>query len=142
MREPIGVCVIVFDPTGRKILLGKRLGDYKPGTYGLPGGRIEKDEAMESAAHRELQEETGLSAQELRYLGVVREWQGENNFIHFIYGCSDYDGAPETMEPEKCEGWDWYDLNDLPKPLLPGHRWAIQMLQDGDGLVDVVDSEE
>lgn len=27
-------------------------------------------------------------------------------------------GEPKIMEPEKCEGWGWYDMGDLAKPLF------------------------
>ncbi|GBU13704.1 hypothetical protein AwEntero_23050 [Enterobacterales bacterium] len=28
------------------------------------------------------------------------------------------EGEPENREPEKCEGWQWFDLHDLPQPLF------------------------
>ncbi|PIA31036.1 hypothetical protein AQUCO_05300102v1 [Aquilegia coerulea] len=26
--------------------------------------------------------------------------------------------TPQNLEPNKCDGWDWYELNDLPKMLF------------------------
>ena len=30
------------------------------------------------------------------------------------------------MEPEKCDGWGWYDLNDIPEPHFEMSKNAIE----------------
>jgi 8-oxo-dGTP diphosphatase len=33
--------------------------------------------------------------------------------------CADWrSGEPQVLEPEKCEGWGWYALDQLPEPLF------------------------
>ena len=123
----IGVCLIIQDEKGQ-VLLGKRKTGYQSGTYGLPGGRVNYSEPLAQAALRELQEETGLIGYEVNYLGVVRETQEKQEFIHFVLNCPDYDGQPENTEPDKCEGWDWHQTHDLPQPILPGHELAIELI--------------
>ncbi len=27
-------------------------------------------------------------------------------------------GEPQRLEPEKCDGWDWYPWDHLPQPLF------------------------
>lgn len=41
---------------------------------------------------------------------------------------ADYDsGEVKIMEPEKCEQWEWFDWNNLPKPLfLPAQNLLKQ----------------
>ena len=124
-QEHIGVCVIVLDKDKKQLLLGKRLNSYKAGTLGLPGGKIELEEPLEECGKRELQEETSLQGKNLQYVGVVRELQKSYNFIHFVFSCDEYDGLPQTVEPEKCEGWNWYPFESLPKNILPGHKAAL-----------------
>lgn len=125
--ELIGVCIIVLDSTTQKILLGKRLNCYGAGTLGLPGGRLELTETLESCAERELLEETSLVSQKFLYAGTVRELQGEHNFIHFVYSCNEFSGQIVNVEPAKCEGWEWYQLDNLPENILPGHKAALDM---------------
>lgn len=36
--------------------------------------------------------------------------------------------TPQNIEPDKCEGWDWYDLKTPPKPMFEPLR---KMLQGG-----------
>ena len=135
-QENIGCAVIIKNKQGQ-ILLGKRKNTCRFGLYGLPGGKIDKEEKAADALRRELFEETGLKSKKLKYIGVVKEWQDSYNFIHFIYGCSQWDGNVELMEPEKCEGWEWFELDNLPKNVLPGHLQAIKLLKDGEGIKDV-----
>lgn len=124
----MGVCIVIFDGK-KRILLGKRKNNYQSGSYGLPGGRVELGESLSAAALRELQEETGLIAYEMSYVGVVRETQEETNeFIHFAFTSNDYEGEVENIEPDKCEGWEWLSLDDLDKSkILPAHFEAVRL---------------
>lgn len=125
--ESIGAVVIVVDPTNNKILLGKRKNSYKAGWFGLPGGRVDYDELLPTGAARELLEETGLVPQDLSYLGVVREQQESSQFIHFGFVTHVFQGEPTNVEPDKCEGWEWYELDNLPDQILPGHQGIIDI---------------
>lgn len=138
MNSQIGVCIILKNNS--YVVLGKRRNSYQSGTYGLPGGRLAGKESLFAAAKRELFEETGLNAHSVEYLGVIREWQEDKqwNFIHFIFICKEFAGSVEVKEPEKCEGWDWYSLDNLPLPLLPGHKAAIEMFGDKAKVKDVI----
>lgn len=95
--------------------------------YGIPGGHVASNEKLISAAKRELEEETGITTKSLTYIGVVREKQKDYIFIHFMFLCDEYVGSPQLMEPDKCEGWKWYDLSSLPETILPGHKAAIDL---------------
>uniref|UniRef100_M1CYW9 Nudix hydrolase 1 n=2 Tax=Solanum TaxID=4107 RepID=M1CYW9_SOLTU len=33
---------------------------------------------------------------------------------------------PQNLEPQKCDGWEWYDWENLPDPLVPQLRSAIK----------------
>ncbi len=144
MSQPIGVCVILLNADDQ-VLLGKRINSYGAGMYGLPGGRLERNEPLDQAVHREVAEETGLLLQEIHFIGVIREFQPDNgaDFIHFVFGSrlAGEDGGqaavPQLTEPEKCEGWEWHDLGSLPELLLPGHRAALAQYADEIQLTDL-----
>jgi 8-oxo-dGTP diphosphatase len=29
-----------------------------------------------------------------------------------------FEGEPELTEPDKCEGWEWFDWDNLPSPIF------------------------
>ena len=69
-ENPIpAACLVLVDKTNR-VLLVKRSVEPQKGLWCLPGGFMELGEAPETAALRELKEETGLSGQIDRLLGV------------------------------------------------------------------------
>lgn len=121
-KEPVGVCMIILDHTGKKVLLGERKNAYKSGTFGMPGGRVETKEKIISALTRELEEEVGIIAKKVSYVGFVREYQDEYNFIHFGFLVESFVGEIQNKEPQKCVGWNWYDLSSLPTNMLTGHK--------------------
>lgn len=125
MSENIGVIIVVKKEN--KILLGKRLGGYMEGMYGLPGGRVETDEKLEEGAARELFEETNLESNDFTFIGVARENQQNYSFIHFGFLAENITGELKNQEVEKCEGWEWLEVNNLPANILPGHLAIIEM---------------
>lgn len=138
MSQSLGSCVIVFDSSTNAVLLGKRKNSYKAGMYGLPGGTTEIGEKVEATARRELTEETGLFAKEIQLIGLVKERQDQYDFLHFVFVCESWDGELTCVEPEKCEGWEWFSLDNLSENLLEGHKHAIQMWQEKNGwLIEV-----
>ena len=53
-------CIVVFDKAKEKILFCKREKNPYKGLYNFVGGKLEQNESSESAAYRELFEETGI----------------------------------------------------------------------------------
>ena len=125
-KEHIGVGIIVVNDKGR-ILLGERRNSHGAGQYGIPGGRIEVSEALEVTVKRELNEETSLKVLNSEFVGVVRDFQKEYNFIHFGFVVSKFSGDVKNMEYDKCKGWEWFDFGRLPQNILPGHRAILEM---------------
>lgn len=62
----------LFDEQRRVLLITRKIPPYQ-GSLALPGGFVEIGEQVEDACRRELFEETGLAAGELRLLGVYSD---------------------------------------------------------------------
>ena len=120
----VGVGLWVFNPKG-EILLGKRLSKHGTGTWAPPGGHLEFGESIQLCASRELFEETGLRIpiNTIENFATTNDiFYGEYKHYVTIHCRTKIDDNAAKMitvkEPEKCETWQWFDLNKLPKPLF------------------------
>jgi len=117
-RPKVGVGVLVVK-NGR-VLFGKRKNAHGEGSWCFPGGHLERGESVEDCAIREVLEETGLSIKNLRFGPYTNDiFKKEDKHYVTLFITADYDsGELKLMEPEKCERWDWFDWEELPRPLF------------------------
>lgn len=122
-----GVGVIVV--RDNRILLGRRKGSHARDTWAPPGGRKRQNEYPSEAAKRELQEETSLIAYRVRQVAVMTNFFEELNEFHksMFFEAEVKPGEVVLCEPDKCHEWDWFDWNDLPKPLFPPLQSLYEM---------------
>ena len=128
MRCPL-VGVGVFVKKDGKYLAGKRKGAHGEGTWALPGGHLEWGETCEEACRREVEEETGLLIQNIQKVTFVNTvFSAERHYITLFF-VADYEkGILTNCEPDKCEGWDWFDLGGIPEPHFEALNPAIGSL--------------
>ena len=114
----IGVGVLVV--RNGLVLLGKRKSSHGDGTWAAPGGRLEFGETLEACALRELEDETGLCAKSIE-LGPYSNdvfHEAQRHFLTVFVIARGASGAPRNLEPDKCEGWAWFEWEKLPIPLF------------------------
>ncbi len=119
-HSTIDVGVGVFIVRAGKILLGERAGSHGADTWGLPGGHLEFGESPADCAIREVLEETGLKINDIEpvaFTNDIFEKEGKHYVTLFVLA-KQCDGEPCIMEPDKCNGWSWFDWNALPQPLF------------------------
>jgi len=114
----IGVGVIV--KRGNKILLGKRKGAHGEGTWCFPGGHLEFKERIGDCAKREVLEETGIKIKNILLGPYTNDFfEKENRHYITLFAMAEYEsGKVEIMEPKKCEKWEWFSWDKLPKKLF------------------------
>jgi 8-oxo-dGTP diphosphatase len=117
---------------GEQILLGRRKGDPKEkagGTYGVPAGHIEEGESILACAQRELQEETSVTAdlENMEAVCLAEETSAGNDrhYMHIGVLISEWSGQIQNMEPKKCAGWEWFEIDNLPSPLFSATKKVI-----------------
>lgn len=79
-----------------------------------------------------MKEETNLDISKIEFLTVTNNvYSKEAPPIHFVIIfmraiLADQDQVPQNVEPDKCEGWDWYEWENLPKPLIGPLESTVQ----------------
>lgn len=129
MNQPkVGVATIIKNDKN-EILLGFRIGKLGYRTWGLPGGKLDFGEDTKECAKRELKEETNLDVDvdDLTLAGVTSAiYDEETHYITIIYEAKKYKNEISLTEPEKCEKWEWFSLDNLPNSLfLPLNNYVL-----------------
>ena len=108
---PVAVAIAVRD---KRFLLIKRGIPPKKGAWGSPSGFIESGETAEEACLRELKEETGISGQVVKLVGVVRIEDKEvyGDMLAVMYLVKADDG--EIAAGDEVEDARFFDIDELP----------------------------
>lgn len=117
----VGLGLIIIK--NKKCLVGRRKGSHAAGLISFPGGGLEFGETWAAGGLRETAEECGKNLQiKYRPFSESRlEWFTTNDIMpqykkHFItlFLVADWvSGEPENIEPHKCDGWEWMNLDEI-----------------------------
>lgn len=111
---------------GNKVLLGLRKNTFGAGTWALPGGHLEFLERADECLSREIKEEMNLNVptHDMELLALTDDLQHDNNlhYIHITFAVDIKNKEPELAEPEYCEEWRWFPIDDMPKEIFPPHQ--------------------
>ena len=114
-------------PRNNEILLVKRAVDPGKGLLGLPGGFIEKGESPETAAKRELKEETGLAGCVVNILGICSHFNtmfGDILLLGIEVEVKDWSTMVAGDDAEEAA---LFSLNNLPGLAFPCHEKIVNM---------------
>ena len=83
VRVGVG-CFVISTQHPDCILFGERKGSHGAGKLALPGGHLEMGETWEQCAQREVQEETNLEVEDIRFVYVTVRF-----VLVFMFFCMD-----------------------------------------------------
>lgn len=123
-----GIAAIVLNDNKTKILLIKRGVAPQKGKWALPGGFVDKDELPQSAAIRELREETGLIGKNPQLLDVTLQLSptfGGVIAIGFVFEITNGDLKPgdDAIDTR------YFDLSNLPEIAFECHNHFVEKLK-------------
>jgi 8-oxo-dGTP diphosphatase len=114
--------VLVTRETRPRVLLIRRKNEPFAGMWAIPGGFVDMDEALETAARRELLEETGVEAEHLEQLHTFgdpgRDPRGRTVSIVYLAKVDAKQVHPQAADDAAEVGW--HEL-DAPPPLAFDH---------------------
>jgi len=114
-----------------KILLSRRYKTgYFDGSYSFPAGHLDEAETLKQGMVRETKEEIGIAVkpEDLRLVHVMNRNIPKDERLDFFFTAEKWEGEPKNMELDKCDDLSWFELNNLPKNIIPYIRQAIDSI--------------
>lgn len=134
-RPKVGLSVMIFKDG--KVLMNKRKGSHGAGEYAWPGGHFEYMESFEDSIRREVREEAGIEISNIKFLRVLNlKTYAPKHYVDLAFTAEWAGGEPHVLEPEKNDGWDWYDVDHIPTPHFAGVDSCIEAYKTGRVLFD------
>ncbi|MFJ8676256.1 NUDIX domain-containing protein [Streptomyces sp. NPDC093589] len=127
---------LYLENTDGEILLGLRHPDsaYAASMHHFLAGHCEQESAV-SCLVREAREEAGLVIDprdaELAHVVHLVDAPGDTPLMQMVFRARSWSGTPEIREPDKCVGWRWWNPEELPEPVVPYTRAAINGIRAG-----------
>lgn len=109
--------IFFYSKNTNRYLYLLRTDNRSPGTWGLPGGKLEGDETLLAGLARECDEEIGFSPIDLKLVPIQKFVN--NSFSYHTFFCE----VPAEFIPilnDEHTGYAWVGDNQYPKPLHPG----------------------
>lgn len=108
--------ILLEHPDNGKLLLVKRGREPYKDCWDIPGGFVEEGEEGEAAALRELFEETGLHAKNLRFLGALSDRYGTDRaaFTFNLFWVATCTNPVDAKAASDVSDIAWLDRSELP----------------------------
>ena len=117
-------------PKNKKILLVKRAKNPGKGLWGLPGGFIEKGESPETAAKRELKEETALDGYAVKTLGTCSHFNTMFGDILLIGLEMQIDKWSNIQAGDDAEEAALFSIQEYPGLAFSCHEKIVKMYKE------------
>ena len=113
----VGVCFYA-STTGRYLFL-LRNDDRYPGSWGLPGGKVDPGENLLECLLRECEEELGSMPDYDRLVPLEKFTSNDKSFVYNTFWCSVSKEFVPVLNQEHL-GYAWMTSGSWPKPMHPG----------------------
>lgn len=110
MKKLLTLCIVYKQ---KRILLGMKKRGFGVGRWNGFGGKVEEGETILEAARRELEEESGVIANEMERVGILDfEFKNDPKILQVhIFRVTSFDKEPvETEEMKPC----WFEVDKIP----------------------------
>ncbi len=110
--------------------MGMKKRGFGQGRWNGFGGKIQKGESIEDAAKRELQEEAGITAEEMTEEGLLEfEFQGDPQTLEVhVFRVDRFTGEPQETEEMRPQ---WFPVEEVPYDTMwPDDRHWVPLFLD------------
>lgn len=133
--RPFIASFVIFRKDGKVAFVLRKNIPWMNGYYGLPSGKVEKNETFVQAAVEEAQEEVGVTVRpdKLRpLLTVHRKAEDEtDSWVDVYFEALEWEGEIYNAEPKRHGEVAWLDVHNLPENIVPQVRSAVEQIEAG-----------
>jgi 8-oxo-dGTP pyrophosphatase MutT (NUDIX family) len=90
-----------------------------PGTWGLPGGKVDPGETLIQTIERECVEEMGSMPNYISLAPLEKFTSADGKFVYHTFFCRVENEFTPVLNEEH-QGWAWIDSGTWPRPMHPG----------------------
>ena len=116
-KPKVGTGIVILNKN-KELLFCKRT--YAPIGWSMAGGHLEYGETLEECAKREAMEEAGIEIDNVKPMAIAEDIFPDRELHYvtaFVFSTIRDNQTPKNMEPNKCDGWEWFSIDNLPSPL-------------------------
>lgn len=120
IRHPGASCVIALDENGRILLVRQYRTALERVTIEVPAGKLDAGEDPLEAVSRELAEETGYSAKNIRRIASIAPAAGYSDELIHIYMATELEAGTAHPDDDEFLAVEWIDLGTFIDSVLDG----------------------
>ncbi len=120
VEHPGGVVMVALKPDGRVVMEKQFRKPIEGVMFELPAGKLDKGEKPEAAAARELKEETGYTADSIRYLTRSYTSCGYSTEVLYAYLCTGLTPGETDFDENEALDTEEHDLDELVNMVMSG----------------------
>ncbi len=127
---PYTACYLLVKKDNKLAFLLRSNTDWMNGYYGVPAGKVEKNESYKAAAVREGKEEVGITIKpaDLKFIHVQHRREGFD-WVDVYFEVTKWQGGVRNAEPQTHSELKWFELNKLPDNVIVSQRAALEEIK-------------
>ncbi|MDZ7744560.1 MAG: NUDIX domain-containing protein [Candidatus Saccharibacteria bacterium] len=140
--QPYAASYVLLNKNGKNafVLRGEGCG-WMSGYYGLPSGKIDKNESATVAATREVEEEVDVKIKQEKLRHVLTMHRHEKNdkypeWVDFYFEADEWEGDVRNSEPHMHDELAWFSSDELPENIIPSVRAALEAIQNDENFTE------
>lgn len=139
--RPYAAAFMLIEQEGKYLFVKRWQTGWMDGYYGLPSGKVEKNEGFMQAAIREAEEEVGVIVRPEDVSFACAAWRPSEDsedmeWCDVVFMAHKWSGNPHNAEPDMHEEIAWFSADELPDNVVPHIRALMTAISRGEHYIE------
>lgn len=143
-RPYVGAHLLLIDDQNRLLLMKRTVKNEMDGLYALIAGKVDVFESPRTALAREVFEESGITilSEDLEHVVTIHHAEtdykaAKHDVVEFYFRPKKWSGTPQIMEVDKASEIAFFPIENLPSPISPYIKHALNALNGAPSFVEI-----